>query len=66
MCTMPKIAHIVDRVMQSIDNNPELVTRLVLPVEDGYSDKCSSTCLTHRSLTFGATSFGMARVLPTS
>lgn len=34
-------------------------------VNDGYSDNCSSTCRTHRSLTFGSIFFGMVGILPT-
>ena len=32
---------------------------------DGYSGRCSNTCPTHRSLTFGPIFFGMVRILPT-
>ncbi|WP_229115869.1 hypothetical protein, partial [Parenemella sanctibonifatiensis] len=31
----------------------------------GYSGKCSNTCRTHRSLTFGSILFGMTHILPT-
>ena len=34
-------------------------------VTEEYSGKCSSTCRTHRSLTFGSIFFGMVRILPT-
>lgn len=32
-------------------------------VNDGYSGMCSSTCRTHRSLTFGSIVFGMLLIL---
>jgi hypothetical protein len=33
-------------------------------VSDWYSGKCSSTCRTHRSMTFELVVFGMVRILP--